>query len=329
MDRSYGSPDRPEPGPALDRWIRGLRGSKQAVDPFVPHAFFTEPERTTDGRVVDVATIVLVNRECPFTCLMCDLWAHTTDEEVPTNALSTQVRYALGRRSPEARHIKLYNAGSFFDPKAVPPGDLVRIAELLDRFERVVVESHPLLVGAETVRLNRLLDGRLEVAMGLETIHPDVLLKLNKRMRIEDFRRAADLLAAEGIPLRSFVLIQPPFLAAEEGVDWTVRSVEYALDCRADCVVLIPTRSGNGALDQCLERGEFALASGDAIEDATQRSLLLEPIRKGRARVFIDLWELGRFLRCDRCRDARVDRLRRMNLEQRALPPVPCSCRLG
>ena len=106
-----------------DSWIISQRGPKLAADPFRPHAFFVEPERTRDGRVEDVATVFLTNRECPFRCLMCDLWSYTTDQRVPDGAIAAQVRFALGQLPP-ARHIKLYNAGNFFDAQAIPPGDL-------------------------------------------------------------------------------------------------------------------------------------------------------------------------------------------------------------
>ncbi len=44
--------------------------------------------------------------------------------------------------------MKLYNAGSFFDPRAVPESDYDDIAAQLVGLERVIVESHPALIGA-------------------------------------------------------------------------------------------------------------------------------------------------------------------------------------
>jgi uncharacterized Fe-S cluster-containing MiaB family protein len=110
---------------------------------------------------------------------MCDLWKNTTEESVPRGAIPTQIRNALASLPP-ARRIKLYNSGSFFDPQAVPPEDYGEIASLLAGFERVIVESHPALVGRACARFTDLLGADLEVAMGLETAHP-MLAKLNKR----------------------------------------------------------------------------------------------------------------------------------------------------
>ena len=115
--------------------------------------------------------------------------------------------------------MKLYNAGSFFDPRAVPEDDYGGIAGQLAGLDRVIVESHPALVGP---RVDKLLDAlarhaaasgappRLEVAMGLETVHPDALDKLNKRMTVDDFVRAAGLLRRRDVALRVFLLISPP-----------------------------------------------------------------------------------------------------------------------
>src|SRR5438874_12571289 len=117
----------------LDRWIVSQRGPRNVVDPWRPYAWSVEPERTAAGRVEDTAVVFLTNRECPFRCLMCDLWKNTTDERVPDGAIAGQIEYALARLPP-ARHVKLYNAGNFFDAQAIPPADWSRVAQLLDPF---------------------------------------------------------------------------------------------------------------------------------------------------------------------------------------------------
>ena len=102
--------------------------------------------------------------------------------------------------------MKLYNAGSFFDPRAVPDADYDAIAATLAGLSRVVVESHPALVGPRVDRLLAALAReaggerpiQLEVAMGLETAHPGALDRLNKRFTLEGFRTASAALADRG-----------------------------------------------------------------------------------------------------------------------------------
>jgi radical SAM enzyme (TIGR01210 family) len=170
----------------LDSWIVERRPARNAVDPLRPYAFISEEERSRDGEIVAVNTIFLTNRECPWRCLMCDLWKNTLTETVPAGAIPAQIEYAL-TRLPAACHIKLYNGGSFFDPRAIPLADYEAIAVLLRPFEHVIVESHPALVGDSCLRFRDLLSGSLEVAMGLETANPEVLQRLNKHMTLDQF----------------------------------------------------------------------------------------------------------------------------------------------
>lgn len=301
-----------------DREILAARGPKRPVDPWRPQASFVEPERSADGEVVPVATVLITNRECPFRCLMCDLWTGTTDEPVPAGAVPAQLDFGLARLGP-ARAIKLYNAGNFFDPQAIPPDDLGPIARRVRGFETVIVENHPRLTDERCVRFAARLDGRLEVALGLETVHPDVLPALNKRMTLDDFARAVDRLLAAGIAVRAFVLIRPPFLSDPEGVEWALRSTDHAFSLGVGCVALVPTRSDSGLMRRLQAEGRAGPPSLGAIEQALALGIGL-----GRGRVFLDLWDFERFAPCPACRDTRRDRLHRMNLEQRMLPPITC-----
>lgn len=311
----------PFDGPGRDRWILERRPERNRLDPRRAYAALVEEEPDESGEVVPVTTIFLTNRECPWRCLMCDLWKNTLEEAVPPGAIVEQVRAALAALPP-ARVLKLYNAGSFFDPRAIPPDEHAGIAALARPFARVVVEAHPALVGDACLRFRDLLGGRLEVAMGLETMHPLVLERLNKRMSLDQYAAAARRLARDGIAHRAFVLAGLPFLPEAEGLDATRRSIERAFELGAGAVSVIPSRSGNGALDALAAEGLFAEPRLSVLEDAHDFGLSLR-----RGRVFADLWDLGRFGRCGACFAARAARLAEVNKAQRVLPRVGCrSC---
>ena len=301
-----------------DEWIVSRRGSRNPVDPKRPYHFIIEEERAASGEIVPVATIFLTNRECPWHCLMCDLWKNTLTRSVSPGDIPAQIDFALGQVG-EARQVKLYNSGSFFDAAAIPPGDYSDIAALLSEFERVIVECHPALIGPRVLQFQQMLRGQLELAMGLETIHPDVLARLNKRMTLEMFSAAAEFLQSHEIDLRAFVLLKPPFLDEDEALVWAQRSVEFGFDCHATAISLIPVRPGNGALEAL----NFSPPSLQNLECA-----LADGIRLGRGRVFADLWDLRLFSKCDACVEARRERLARMNLSQSIEPPLDCvACR--
>lgn len=442
------------PSTASDRahFILERRVSKHRLDPHRAYGAFVEEEPDGLGGTVSVATILLTNRECPWKCVFCDLWINTLDETVSAGAIAEQLRAALADLPP-ARWIKLYNAGSFFDPRAIPPGEFPAIADLLTPFERVIVESHPALIhgGAsshvlslrdrlrnrtstptsrdsspdragdrparsvdasdssaaahypdcvpletdapevgpssrleavkalEAVHPHALLaknldrnslsrkapspgvaperggelfatlDGlarsaacspkvsptlpssprddsrRLEVAMGLETVHALALERMNKGMTLDDFARAADVLRRAEIDLRAFVLVQPPFVPPDEAVFWALRSIDFAREHGARLVALIPTRGGNGAMEALRETGDFVPPRLSTLEESLDRAL--EGVAQhGGPIVVADLWDLDRFSDCTSCFPAREARLRRMNLTQKIDPRVPCSC---
>ena len=277
-----------------------------------------EEECGPGGRMEQVATIFLSNRECPFHCTMCDLWRNTLTESVPAGAIPEQIDFALRRLGP-AYAVKLYNSGSFFDPRAIPPEDYEAIAARVRDFERVIVECHPAFVGEQCVAFRDLLAGRLEVAMGLETAHPEVLEKLNKRMTLEEFAAAANFLHSHEIDVRAFILVRPPFMRAEESLHWAQRSLDFAFECGVNAATLIPTRGGNGAMEALAAAGEFAPPALSLLEDAAAYGLGLR-----RGRVFTDLWNVKRGTECAECFDARVARLREMNLCQALIAAVNC-----
>jgi archaeosine synthase beta-subunit len=307
---------------ARDRWIMGRRPERNALDPWRPYAFLAESEMGPCGRAVDVATVFLTNRECPWRCLMCDLWRNTLQGTVPEGAIATQIRFALEHlpaMAGEHAALKLYNAGSFFDPRAIPPADYREIAGLASPFGRTIVESHPALVGSRCLELRDLLAGRLEVAMGLETTHPVVLEWLNKRMTLEQFRQAARFLVEEQIDLRVFILVRPPWLSEREAVEWAERSLDFAFECGASVCSLIPTRSGNGAMEHLTTTGEFHPPSLASLESALEYGLAR---RSGR--VFADLWEIERFRACPECSEGRIRRMEEMNKAQIIPDPILC-----
>jgi len=304
---------------ARDRWILDRRGPKNRLDPYQPYAYLWEEEIGPDGGAVPTATLFLTNRECPYRCLMCDLWQNTLDTRVPDGAIAAQIRFAQ-ERLPAARQIKLYNSGSFFDPRAIPPEDYEDIAAIVAPYERVIVECHPALIlkSERWLTFRNLLNGKLEVAIGLETAHPETLERLNKRITVDSFRRAAAHLQANAVDLRVFLLLRPPFMDEPTGLEWAQRSLDLAFACGAAVCCVIPTRDGNGAVEALGTAGHYAPPNPRSLETAQEYGLNLH-----RGRVFADLWDVERFYTCA-CSPRRAERLATMNRTQQIPLPIPC-----
>ncbi len=301
-------------------WIFQRRGIKNPVDPFKPYALYREQERSHLGRIQEVGTVFLTNKECPFKCLMCDLWKNTTSEKVADGIIPGQIEWAINKLNG-IRHLKLYNSGNFFDKQAIPENDYGEIIRLISGFESVLIENHPRLIDDECLAFNDSIPGDLEVAMGLETVHPEVLRRLNKRMDLTDFGKAVHFLVNHGIRVRAFILLKPPFLSEEEGVVMAKRSIEYAFSQGVECCVIIPTRPGNGAIDHLLEEGYFEMPRISSLEEVLDYGIGL-----GAGRVFADLWDLEIFSHCEKCFSEQKDRLNQINLSQKITPRIQCTC---
>ncbi|MBN1790628.1 MAG: hypothetical protein JW830_09045 [Bacteroidales bacterium] len=302
------------------RWILAQRGVKNVVDPYRPYAWLVEKERTVTGRIEDTAIIFLTNRECPFHCLMCDLWKNTTDISVPEGAIPFQIEWAL-KEMPEARHLKLYNSGSFFDERAIPEKDWKSIASLVNRFETLIVESHPRLINEQCLQFRDMLKPDLQIAMGLETVNPDILRRINKQMTVEDFGKSVRFLTGHGIPTRAFILLRPPFLSESEGIYWAKKSIDFAFQAGVECCIIIPVRGGNGAMDLLAEKGDFSPPDIRSLEKVLEYGIGLNA-----GRVFADTWDLDLFSTCSHCLDKRTRRLTEMNYSQEIVEKVLCRC---
>jgi archaeosine synthase beta-subunit len=324
--------------PAQDSFVAD-RSARPPHDPWADPSITVDDEAQPDGVSSRVGTVFLTGRECPWRCVMCDLWRQSTADDTPAGAIPHQIgraRQAFASGGHGITQIKLYNAGSFFDPRAVPEEDYDGVAALVGDLDAVIVESHPTLVGDRVERFASALRGRgsrpprLEVALGLETAHPEALGRLNKQMTVGGFERAAARLRGWGADVRVFLIVSPPFVPAAEQDAWLTRSIVVAAAAGATAVALIPLRRGTNALERLLADDLARIPTLADLERST--ALALEQARDigGGLRVFADLWNLVALAGCPACRASHVDRLRTMNLTQRIPAPVSCEqCELA
>lgn len=301
-----------------DAVILAARGPRNTVDLRKPYHSLVESEYSAAGIVEDVATVFLTNKECPFRCLMCDLWKNTTIDRVPDGAITQQIEFAL-QTLPPAKYIKLYNSGNFFDAQAIPRSEFAAIAELVADFDTLIVENHPKLCNESCVQFAQQCKPQLEVAMGLETSHAATLAMLNKQMTTDDFARACEFLLKHAIRIRAFILLRPPATTEEQGIERAIESVKFAFGCGVDCCAIIPTRPGNGIMEQLQADGTYSPPVLTSLE-----TVLDETLGWGRGRIFADLWDAEKFGQCECCTEARIERLNQMNLTQTLQPLVRC-----
>lgn len=319
------------------------RPPRPRVDPWEPLDLLLEEEPDGRGGTELALTTFLAGAECPFQCVFCDLWRHTIPEPTPPGAIPRQLEITLQRlarglphpdgsgrrvgRSADVARIKLYNASNFFDNRAVPASEDCRILELLEPFREVTVECHPRLVGDRALRFADGLRGRLEVAMGLETVHPDAFPRLEKGMTLGDFEEATETLRRRGLGVRAFVLVGAPFVPPVDAVEWAVRSARWAVERGAERVSLIPVRGETAQMKRLEQAGDWTPPALEQVEAALEETLRSLPETRDDETpriVTVDPWDLEIFSRCPACLPRRRERLERMNLFGRLEPPVAC-----
>lgn len=308
-----------------------------------------EPVDQRGGRA-HVTTVLLRGSECSFRCLMCDLWKHTHETPTPAGFIPAQIETAISQ-SPAAptdqlsppegqaghtqRWIKLYNAANFFAPRNVPTEDLPAIARLVSGFDRVIVENHPRLLSKQIVAFGEQLEGRLEIAMGLETVEPEILASLNKQLSVEDVARAVGWLSDHNIDTRLFVLLAPPTSSnrchppiADPGrchppsaaVNWCQASIEAARRWGARHVSICPVRAGNGVMEHLQSLGAFCPPSVAELEAVVDLTVNQSPMI-----VTADLWEWQKMRgTCLECGPQRKKRLEEINLSQQLAQRIHC-----
>ncbi len=272
-----------------------------------PYLVVDEFEADGLGGQVATTTIFLTVSECPVGCNMCDLYRNTLTTPTPPGSVPIQMDAALAGKG-ESRWLKLYNSGNFFDPRSIPPSDYSAIARRCDQFSRVVVENHPRFGAVRLKQFRGLLETRLEVAVGLETVQPRWLDRMGKRMSRDDFDRYARWLLSEQVDLRVFLIVGMPGVSQREALRWARLSARHAVACGARHISMIPARHGHGWNGRAGELPEISL---DALVELASESIA---DADGRAVVTIDLWGFDPDT-------PSVDALRRLNLDQGTRSP--------
>lgn len=272
-----------------------------------------------------VRTLFLRGSECRFHCTMCDLWKYTHTEQTRPGDIPAQIRQGLCDLSsitPAPTWLKLYNASSFFDSKNVPVEDLPWIARLVSVVQRVIVENHPRLTDRATLAAfgEQIQPARLELAMGLETVHEKVLQQLNKQMTVADFRAAVANCHAENVFVRAFVLLQTPWLDQSSALHWCQATVDAARDMGVQHVSVIPMRGGNGTIERLAQAGQFIAPTAAMLEEILARNLSCSD-----SLVTVDLWDWDKLRgTCTECSEPRQLRLIEMNINRRPQPAIRC-----
>jgi archaeosine synthase beta-subunit len=219
---------------------------------------WTEAEAIGEERV-RAFVLILRTRGCYWAdlkgCSMCGYAKDTLGRSATPDELGQQLEAALRVYRGEA-YVKIYTSGSFLDDREVDAASRLRIVEgFAGRARRVLFETLPEFATAESLQpLRNSFPGEIEVALGLESTQPDVLLRyVNKNSPPEDYFSAAGRVRALGLRTKAYLLLKPPYLTEREAIEDVVTSVSVAAP-HFDALSVNPVHIQNGTVVEWLYR---------------------------------------------------------------------------
>jgi radical SAM enzyme (TIGR01210 family) len=246
---------------------------------------------------------------------------------VTSEDIVRQFDHAL-RELGDVGMLKLYTSGSFLDESEVPMGarDLI-LGNCAERGIRLLLESRPEFVTNERMAdmLRRHED--IEVALGLESANDLILAhSINKGFLRKDYDSAASVLNGNGIPVRTYVLLKPPFLTEAEAIADSISTIEHASKV-SETVSLNPVNVQKGTLVERLwknwsYRPPWLWSVLEVLKAASgkPKRLVCEPTGGGKERGAHN---------CGRCDDTILSSIKAFSESQDSsrLGWTDCSCR--
>lgn len=202
------------------------RQRKKDMSPDQVSAFWTGTD-LLDGVQVKAHTIVFQTRGCYWGvkggCTMCG-YIYDSGSVPPTGEdLLRQFDSVKGRI--DGGIVKIFTSGSFFDSREIPVEVRETILSGLNA-EKVIIETRPEFVTEKNLTHAKSFFKRIEVAIGLETSSDPIRLNcINKGFTFADFVKAAETAKANGVTVKAYLMLKPPFLTEKDAMEDIVKSV--------------------------------------------------------------------------------------------------------
>lgn len=209
------------------------------------------------GNVTDTLSTVLSTRGCSWglksNCSMCGYFVDSRNSADTLGQFQTVMN-----RVKDEKFLKIYTSGSFLDPDEVSYDIQEKILTLAkDSFDRVLVESRPEYITHDRLEtLTSIVD--LEVAIGLESASDEVLVhSLNKGFSFQEYMNAATILREGEVPLRTYLILKPPFMSEGEAIRDSIASIAAIQDI-SETISINPMNIQNFTLvEHLFKRGEY------------------------------------------------------------------------
>ncbi len=305
-------------------------------DPKRPVSYWSEEDRAL-GKKVKAFVLILRTRGCSWAissggCTMCGYSNDVCPRGPKREEIIEQVKEA-SRSYSEEEYVKIFTSGSFLDENEIPK-DLW--SEILGRFEGaelISIESRPEYVTEDKIIELKGICGRigaeLEISLGLESSNERILIKyVHKGFRVEDYVRAAKKIREEGVNVKTYVLLKPPFVTEAIALRDCINSSCFAANFSEKVSINPVVVQRNTIVEDLWKRGYyrppwcFSLleAMSRIKEERPDLELVSSPMKKGSKRGMRG---------CDKCLEKCLKAIKDFSLSQdpqKLKVNVNCEC---
>ncbi len=211
------------------------------------------------GEIVDSFVIIIRTPGCKWAkisgCSMCGYY-NDTSPNITEEDLMVQIAEAKKKYRGE-KLVKIYTSGSFLDDKEVPERVQRKMLDEFSGAERVIVETRPEFIRERKLEMLKEY-GNVMVALGLESANDETLLfRINKGFLVRHYVAAAEKLMENKIPIKSYVLLKPPFMTEAEAIVEAIDTIKFASKY-SETISLNPMNIQRNTLVEYLwSRGEY------------------------------------------------------------------------
>ena len=182
-------------------------------------------------------------------CSMCGYINDSTLDENTNPEEYFDQEWAKLQQDPrfsEVQAVKLYNSGSFLDPKEIPVAQqksiMAKIAQF-DNIQEFVIECLPEIINMQIDVLKELKEifhnKPIYIGVGLESTNAYILRSyVNKPFTFENqFIKCVKNADKVGAEVKAYLLLKPPFLTEQEAIDDAISSIRDAFQV-SECKIV-------------------------------------------------------------------------------------------
>ncbi len=291
------------------------------------------------GKTVDTLTVIFKTSGCWWGkiggCTMCGFVYDSACSPPEPSDIIKQLEKALQKGNVlEHFMLKIFTSGSFLDTGEVSEqvrGMVLDRLEKDDRIFKVIVESRPEFVTDKDLKdcIKHLQGTEFEVAVGLETSSDNIRSNsINKGFKFKDFTTAADIAKDNGVGMKTYLLLKPPFISEGEGLEDLVRTIDDAAPYSQTISINLCNVQRGTYVEHLFQRGQYRPPWLWSIVEILKRAkhthsdlvITSDPVGAGSKRGPHN---------CKRCSRDVAQAIRDFSLNQdiRILDTVGCDCR--